>query len=353
MRLGGRALTTPGAGTHESAMQLVDLGRTGIRISPIGIGTWAWGDRTMWGYGRGYGEDAVAGAFRAALDEGINWFDTAELYGGGMSERLLGQFLAAEGRGPHVVVATKFMPYPWRLRRRSLLDALRRSLARLGLARVDLYQIHWPYPPVPIETWMEALVEAYREGLIRAAGVSNYSADQMRRAHEALARHGVPLASNQVHYSLLHRTPERNGLLAACRELEVTLIAYSPLEMGLLGGRYGRTSPPPGLRGRLVRASGALGKTEAVVGLLREIGQAHGASPSQVALAWLLARGVVPIPGAKEAAQARANAQAARVRLSRDEVTALDEASGGAAPEGVVGGGDEAAGGKGGVRGGR
>ena len=301
----------------------VPLGATDIQISPLGIGTWAWGDRFYWGYGREYGEDDVQAAFGLALDRNVNFFDTAEVYGFGRSERLLGQALRDSGKP--AVVATKFMPLPWRLRRASLRRALRGSLRRLGVQQVDLYQIHWPFPPVPIERWMHALADAVEEGLVRAVGVSNYNVDQLRRAHEALAKRGVPLASNQVEYSLLQRGPERSGLLAACRDLSVTLIAYSPLGQGLLTGKYTAGHPPPGARRRRARR---LGSIEPLIGLLRQIGEAHGGkTPAQVALNWTICKGTVPIPGAKNARQAEDNAGALGWRLADDEVAALDAAS--------------------------
>lgn len=301
----------------------VPLGATDIRISPLGIGTWAWGDRFYWGYGREYGEDDVQAAFGLALDRNVNFFDTAEVYGFGRSERLLGQALRASGKP--AVVATKFMPLPWRLRRASLHRALRGSLRRLGVQQVDVYQIHWPFPPVPIERWMQALADAVEEGLVRAVGVSNYNVDQLRRAHEALAKRGVPLASNQVEYSLLQRGPERSGLLAACRDLGVTLIAYSPLGQGLLTGKYTADHPPPGARRRRARR---LGRIEPLIGLLRNIGEAHGGkTPAQVALNWTICNGSVPIPGAKNARQAEENAGALGWRLADDELAALDAAS--------------------------
>ncbi len=303
----------------------IPLGPTDLRISPIGIGTWAWGDRIWWGYGRGYTDADLRAAFQASLEAGIHFFDTAEVYGLGRSERLLGRFIREAGRP--VVVATKFFPFPWRLGRRSLLRALRGSLKRLGMQQVDLYQIHWPFPPVPIETWMDALADAMEAGLVRAVGVSNYSVEQMQKAHEALARRGVPLASNQVEYSLLQRGPERNGLMALCRELKVTLIAYSPLGMGLLTGKYTPERPPAGLRGRRLGRQRLI-QAQPLVGLLREIGQAHGGkTPAQVALNWVICKGAVPIPGAKNARQAEDNAAAAGWRLTEEEIVALDEAS--------------------------
>lgn len=307
-----------------TALERIPLGPTDIQISPLGIGTWAWGDTLFWQYGKGGYTDAdLKAAYQASLAYGINFFDTAEVYGRGRSETLLGQF--SREAGWPVVIASKFFPYPWRLRRSEVLSALRASLRRLGLAQLDLYQVHWPFPPVPIETWMEGMADAVEAGLVRAVGVSNYSVDQMRRAHEALARRGVRLASNQVEYSLLQRKPETSGLLAACRELNVTLIAYSPLAQGLLTGKYTPENPPPGVRGR--RYAKVLARVQPLVALLREIGQAHGKTPAQVALNWTIAKGAVPIPGAKNARQAQDNAGALGWRLSAEEVARLDEAA--------------------------
>src|SRR5262249_6112696 len=139
----------------------------------------------------------------------------------------------------------KFMPLFWRLRKGQLSRALRGSLKRLKVSKLDLYQIHWPSLPLSVETWAEALADAVEAGLTRAVGVSNYDVDQMRRTHGVLAKRCIPLASNQVEYNLLDRSPERNGVFDACRELGVTLIAYSPLAMGMLTGKYTPENPPP------------------------------------------------------------------------------------------------------------
>ncbi len=303
----------------------VFLGKTDIEINPLGIGAWAWGDRMTWGYGKGYGAEDVRAAFETAVAAGTNFFDTAEIYGRGRSERFLGEFIRQSQA--QVIVASKFFPYPWRLRADDLLDALRRSLDRLGLERVDLYQIHWPLPPVSIETWMGALADAVKAGLTRAVGVSNYSAEQTRRAYQALAKRGIPLASNQVAYSLLQRQPERNGLAQTCRELGVSIIAYSPIAQGLLTGKYTADNPPPGIRG--FRAGhGYLNRIQPLVERLRMIGQAHGdKTPSQVALNWLLCKGVVVIPGAKNARQAQENAGAVGWQLTETEIAELDAQS--------------------------
>jgi aryl-alcohol dehydrogenase-like predicted oxidoreductase len=306
-------------------IERITLGKTEVQITPLGVGTWSWGDRLFWSYGNTHTNADVQAAFEASVTAGINFFDTAEIYGRGRSERLLGQFARADGH--KVVTATKFMPFPWRLRRGSLVGALRKSLDRLGPPQIDLYQVHWPLPPISIETWMEGLSDAFEAGLTRAVGVSNYNVSQMRRAHAALARRGVPLASNQVQYSLLHRAPEQDGLLDACRELGVTSIAYSPLGMGLLSGKYTPENRPPGMRGRRFSRQ-RLAEIQPLIAKLREIGEAHGGkTPAQVALNWVIYKGAVPIPGAKNAQQAEQNAQALGWRLTDEEVAALDAVS--------------------------
>lgn len=306
----------------------VELGE-GVRVAPLGVGTWAWGTSRLWGYGREYGRREVGEAFRASLERGVALFDTAEIYGNGASERIIGELLREGGFEGRPVIATKFAPLPYRLDPRSLLRALDGSLARLGVSTVDLYQIHFPSPLPPRKGLMDALAEAVKEGKARAVGVSNYGAEAMRRAHERLAARGVRLATNQVEYSLLNRAPETNGVLDACRELGVVLIAYSPIAQGLLTGKYVPGARPPGLVRRFGRAFGEknLRKVEPVVRILREIGERHEREPAQVALNWLLRRGAVPIPGAKNAAQARQNAGALGWSLPDEEVERLDLAT--------------------------
>jgi aryl-alcohol dehydrogenase-like predicted oxidoreductase len=294
-------------------------------ILPLGLGTWQWGDRLVWGYGRHYHDADLQATFRAALDCGITLFDTAEIYGWGRSERLLGQFNRDWGRP--AVIATKFMPSSWRLDRGALRRALQGSLRRLNSDRVELYQVHWPLPPRSIETWADALADVVHEGLVGAVGVSNFDARQVERVARTLAARGHPLATNQVEYSLLQRRIERNGVLETCRRLGVTVIAHSPLGMGLLGGRYSAAHRPGGWRGQRYQRLGPP-RVDALVSLLREIGAAHdGAAPAQVALNWLICQGVVPIPGARSAEQARQNAGALGWRLTADELARLDQAS--------------------------
>lgn len=310
--------------------EFISLGKTGIGIPPIGVGTMAWGDRFFWGYGRAYSENDVKSAFEVSLGAGVTFFDTAEIYGSGISETLLGKFLREASRPQGtlpIVVATKFFPYPWRIHGGSLKKALLDSLKRLQLDRVDLYQVHWPFPPVPIETWASALADVIEDGLSKAVGVSNYNADQMRKAQAVLAQRGVLLASNQVEFSLINRKIEKNGLLKLCKELSITCIAYSPLGRGILTGKYSSKNPPAGIRSRRYSTK-FLDRVEPLLHLLRKIGDEHGGKTSgQVALNWVISKGAVPIPGAKNAHQAQENAGALGWQLSESDLSELDEAS--------------------------
>ena len=308
------------------------LGASGIAVSPLGVGVWSWGDKTFWGYGKDYTREDVSQAYKACQDAGLNFFDSAEMYGRGELECILGECIREDGRP--VVIASKFAPMPNRFSARSLLKALDASLERLNVKTIDLYQIHWPYTIIGVDALMDALAEAVRSGKVRAVGVSNYGADLMRRAHARLARHDIPLASNQVHYNLLHRKPEKNGVLDVCRELNVALIAYSPLEQGLLTGKYrivaGQGISVPGQRrfSRSFRASQRR-KIEPLLQTMEEIAKAHNKTMGQVALNWLLLKDelIIPIPGAKNVRQATENAGAIGWRLTREEFEQIDAAS--------------------------
>lgn len=295
-------------------------------IAPLGVGTWAWGDRSTWGMG-GYDasltETAIAEAWEASIDAGLALFDTAEVYGKGESERIIGRLLAQDpSRRSSLVLATKFMPSPQKLNvKGAMRSALQGSLERLGVEHVDLYQIHGPISLRSKAALAEALAELHADGLTAAVGVSNYSIKEMRSVHRELAQRGVPLATNQVEMSLLRRVPETGGLLAACRELGVVLLAYSPIGQGRLTGKYSAANPPPGKRGF---SAHPMAEVDEVVAVLRRIGDQHERTPSQVALRWLIEKGTVPIPGAKSASQARENAGALGWSLTAEELAALD-----------------------------
>jgi aryl-alcohol dehydrogenase-like predicted oxidoreductase len=310
----------------------IRLGRSDLEVPRLGVGAMTWGSpsgRSRWGpaklaYGGPAGPEEEARAFEASLSAGVELFDTAAMYSGGASERRLGEL--AEGK--HVLIATKFPP-GWRSKADVLPEALDQSLGRLRRSTIDLYQHHFPSRRISIPALMGSMAGAVEAGKVRAIGVSNYSAGQLRLAHAALAERGIPLASNQVEYSLLHRAPEVDGVLDACRELGVTLIAYQPLAMGVLTGKYRPGDRPKGIRrfGRYFRGDG-LKKAEPVVALLGEIGERHSRTPGQVALRWLMEQErVLPIPGAKNGKQAAGNAEALSFTLDAAEIQALDRAT--------------------------
>jgi aryl-alcohol dehydrogenase-like predicted oxidoreductase len=310
----------------------IRLGRSELEVPRLGVGAMTWGRpsvRSRWGpaklaYGGTSGPDEERRAFDASLSAGVNLFDTAAMYSGGASERRLGEL--AEGNS--VLIATKFPP-GWLSRAELLPDALDQSLVRLRRGTIDLYQHHFPSRRVSIPSLMGFMADAVEAGKVRAVGVSNYAAEQLRIAHAALAKRGIPLASNQVEYSLLHRQPEVNGVLDACRELGITLIAYQPLAMGALTGKYRPGERPKGIRrfDRSFRRRG-LEQVQPVVALLREIGEPHSKTPAQVALRWLMEQErVLPIPGAKNGRQAGGNAEALSFSLADAEVEALDRAT--------------------------
>jgi aryl-alcohol dehydrogenase-like predicted oxidoreductase len=310
---------------NQKRMQLMDEVFSKHVIGLMGIGTRAWGAKRMWGYGEEFFDEDLLEVIKIATNSGIRFFDTAEIYGRGRSEELLGKFI--KELGTNAIVATKYAPFPWRFGRFSLRKALQNSLKRLGIEQVDLYQIHWPWPLASIEKLMDGLADAVEAGLVKAVGVSNYNLEQMKRAYNALAKRGVRLASNQVKYNLLHREPETNGLLDLCRELDIALIAYGPIGEGMLTNKYNPKNPPMGPRRRKYDHE-FLSSVQPLFKLMQEIGEAHGnKSPAQVALNWVIAKGAIPIPGAKTGLQAEENIGAMGWTLAEEEVSALDKAS--------------------------
>ncbi|HLH28795.1 MAG TPA: aldo/keto reductase [Acidimicrobiales bacterium] len=303
------------------------LAGTDTTVPRLGVGTWAWGDRSTWGmggYDRSFGEETIREAWEASIDAGVTLFDTAEVYGGGESERIIGRLLAADpDRAKRAVLATKFMPYPWKLNMRGALrSSLRASLDRLGVEKVDLYQLHGPISFRSHAVLAEALAAVHEAGLVEAVGVSNYSASETRAMATELERRGLRLATNQVEFSLLRRDPESSGLLATCAELGVLPLAYSPIGQGRLTGKYSASNPPPGKRNF---GAHPMEVVDALVAELRAIGEKHGGKlPSQVALNWVMAKGAVPIPGAKNRAQAEENAGALGWSLDEDDLERLD-----------------------------
>ena len=297
----------------------------GVRLSAVGLGTWQFGSRE-WGYGPVYAQGIAPEVVGGSLDLGVNLVDTAEIYGFGRSERIVGEALA--DRRDEAFIATKLFPVapfdPVVTRR------ARASAARLGVEVIDLYQVHWPNPVVPLSATMGPLSRLQRDGLIRHIGVSNFQLPRWRSAEELL---GGPVLSNQVRYNLVDRRIERETLPWA-QEHDRLILAYSPLQQGLLSGRYGPDDLPKGFRANTSDfLPENLRRIEPLLEVLRSVAQAHEASPAQVALAWCLRRpNVIVIPGASSVAQAESNAAAAELDLTDDEDAELTAASDAYAP---------------------
>jgi len=309
------------------------LGKTDLMITPIGLGV-----MEMAGGGGLLGrifpvipQEEKNEIIKAALDGGINWFDTAELYGGGVSERSLANGLKAAGKSDNeVLIATKWLPI-FRTAG-NMKTTIKDRLRFLDGYSIGNYMIHQPVSFSSPESEMEVMADLVEAGKIRSVGVSNFNPERMKRAHDTLAKRGLPLAVNQVHYSLLHREIETNGVLKVAKDLGVTIIAYTPLASGLLTGKYHKNpelvEKMSGFRkGRIKRN---IQRTRLLIAVMEEIANAHQATISQVALNWLIHFNgdvVVTIPGATKARQAQESAGAMKFVLTPDELTRLDHAS--------------------------
>lgn len=299
-------------------MRYVEVG--GVKVSVIGLGTWQFGSRE-WGYGPDYAEGEALAIARRALDLGINLIDTAEAYALGRSERIVGRAIA--GRREEAFLATKIFPV---LPLASVVEQrARASAGRLGVDRLDLYQLHWPNPVVPLAQTMEGMSRARASGLVAHVGVSNFPLARWQEAESLL---GGPVLSNQVRFNLVDRRPEED-LLPWAQANGRLVIAYSPLAQGLLSARYGPARRPGGMRALSPAfLPESLERAAPLMSALEEVAGRHGASPAQVALAWVVRRpNVVAIPGASSVSQLEANAAAADLELSDDEDARLVEAA--------------------------
>ncbi|TVR52228.1 MAG: aldo/keto reductase [Spirochaetaceae bacterium] len=317
------------------------LGKSPIEVTPIGLGTWQF-SRSRGFAGRYWAsipQERVVEIVRATLDGGINWFDTAEVYGNGASEESLAEALREIGSARDAyVIADKWFP-AFRTKRSIAKTFPERERALAAIAAdatarttIDLHQIHQPFSFSRVESQAAEMGRLVDDGRVRAVGVSNFNESRMRRAHDRLATMGIPLASNQMRYSLIDREIERNGVLDAAKELGITIIAYSPLSQGILTGRFhdgedirGSSGPRKWL-GRFKPAG--LDATRPLIETLRSVAAAHACTPAQVALAWTVqmhGASIVAIPGASSPGQAASNAAALAVRLNPAELADLDE----------------------------
>jgi aryl-alcohol dehydrogenase-like predicted oxidoreductase len=306
------------------------LGKTDIKITPIGLGMmeFSGGGGLMGAAFPKITQEDKNATVRAALDGGINWFDTAELYGQGVSEASLAAALKAAGKNDQeVVVATKW----WPLFRTAgnIPRTIQNRLRFLNGYSISLYMVHQPMSFSSREAEMDAMADLVEAGKIRSVGVSNFNPERMRRAHAELKKRGLPLAVNQMEFSLMNRSIETNGVLDTAKELGVTIIAYTPLASGLLTGKYHKNpellqKKPFYWRGRLQKG---LEKSRPLVQAMEEIGAKYNATPAQVALNWVIhfhGETIVAIPGATKVSQARESAGAMKFKLTADELARLD-----------------------------
>lgn len=304
-------------------------------LSRMGCGTWAWGNRLLWGYDESM-DSQLQAVFNLCVNKGVTLFDTGDSYGtgklNGQSEKLLGKF-DQEYRGvnkDNICLATKLAAYPWRLTRKSMVKAGQASIQRLG--RVDLAQMHWSTANYfPWQEWqlLDGLGDLYEQGLVKGVGLSNYGTKRLKKIHQKFSDRGIPIATLQVQYSLLSTYPVTDlGLKDTCDELGIKLIAYSPLCLGILTGKYTDPSTyPSGLRRFLFRR--LVPEAKSLLDCLRAIAQYRNKTVAQVAINWCIAKGTIPIPGAKNLQQAQENIDAQNWQLDAGEVADLDRVAAG------------------------
>ncbi|WVQ82343.1 hypothetical protein IAT38_004471 [Cryptococcus sp. DSM 104549] len=302
----------------------------GSQVPPMAIGTWAWGDKT-WGY-KPEDLENIRGAWQTCLKEGMTFFDTAEIYGSGESERIIGRFIkeSSEEDKAKLFITTKFLPLPLPgsglflpFFAPPIVKHLKASLERLGLDSVPLYQLHSSIAIHSHEALAAGLAECVKLGLAKAVGVSNFSKDELIHMSGLLEKHGVKLASNQIEYNLLRQGPEEVGLLAEMKKRDIACLAYSPLAMGRLTGKYNEKNPIPS--GRRFSSQYTWDQLAPLIAELGTIASKYGVTHSAVALNWVIRKGAIPLGGARNASQAEQNAKATTFSLEDEEVERLSK----------------------------
>jgi len=303
-------------------MEYVNLGKSGIKVSIIGLGAWQASGKT---WGADVEDENIVKAIRRAYELGINFIDTAEAYGNGHSEEVVGKAVKEIGR-ENLVIATKV--HGAHLRYNELLKAAEHSLKRLGIKEIDLYQVHWPDPweQIPLKHTMRAMEQLYKEGKIRAIGVSNFAVRDLEEARKHLSV--TDIVSNQVRYNMLQREIEEE-VLPYCKRESISIIAWSPIAQGALTGKYNISNKPSDdvRRGNKLFSDYNLREISKLIPVLEKVAKARNKTVAQVALNWLLRKGnVIPIPGAKNPRQAEENAGAADWRLTSQELKEIEDA---------------------------
>lgn len=296
------------------------------RVPALCLGTWSWGDST-WGYTPEQ-LPAIKEAWFACLENRVTFFDTAEIYGKGESERIIGNLIKETpvDKRKDIKIATKWLPVPGILNYSfftpSIVSSCKESLKRLGVESVELYQIHSNTTYFSYDSQARELAQVIKLGLAKEVGVSNYGIDQIIKMSAACEKYGIKLASNQIEFNLCRTLPIKNGLLQAMQERNILCLAYSPLAQGRLTGKYSVANPPP--TGRKF-SNIPMEKIEPLLVVMRKVAKAHDVPVSAVALGWVIAKGAIPLGGARNAEQAIQNAKALTFELSEEEVLELDQ----------------------------
>ena len=292
--------------------------------SKIALGAWSWGVGDTGGdkvFGNYLTAEDLKPVFNRATELGLNIWDTAPVYGMGSSETILGEFIKNVSRD-NIIISTKFTPQIAGDSTNAMREMLEGSLKRLNTDYIDVYWIH---NPTDIERWTPELIPLAKEGLIKSIGVSNHNLAEIRRVGEILGAESLKLSAVQNHYSLLHRSSERAGILDHCAENGITFYSYMVLEQGALTGKYDRAHPFPEGSSRAKSYNGILPELEELIGGMRMIGERHNAAPAQIAAAWAIAKGTLPIIGVTKIKQAEEAAQTADIVLSAEEIITLEE----------------------------
>ncbi len=325
-------MTTPSSQNLDKTQETLIPVNFSFSLSRMGCGTWAWGNRFLWGYDQTM-DTSLQQVFNLAVSRGVILFDTGDSYGTGKlkgrSETLLGQFTQAY-QGPNkdnICIATKLAAYPWRWTRQSMVNAGKASAQRLG-RNIDLVQMHWPTANYfPWQEWplLDGLGDLYEQGLVKGVGLSNYGPKRLKQIVKRFAQRDIPIVTLQIQYSLLSTYPVTElGVKEVCDELGIQLIAYSPLALGLLTGKYKENGQVPrGFRGLFFRQM--LPKIRPLLQGLEDIATSRQKTMAQVAINWCMCKGFIPIPGAKNYQQMEQNLGAMGWRLSEGEVIELDK----------------------------
>ena len=293
-------------------------------MAKVALGTWAWGAGAFGGdsvFGSNTNVENLKPVFEAAMKAGLNLWDTATVYGMGESERILGSFVQSERR-ENVEVSTKFTPQIAEMYDNSVEKMALASMERMGLDYLDIYWIH---NPMDVERWTPGLIPLLKSGKVKRVGVSNHNIDEIRRANEILGEAGFKVSAVQNHFSLLYRSSEKGGVLDYCKENGIDFWAYMVLEQGALSGKYNKENPLPAESDRGKKYNPVLDQLEALTDAMKEIGKKYGASCSQIGIAWAIAKGTQPIIGATKERHVIEAAEAAKIQLTAEEVTRLEQ----------------------------